>query len=266
MGDEFEDAKGKVFVSVYPSNLKDKDGNRIGKCVGKVKKNVASVEQLVSRAKKGGIVMSAETLLYAAQILSKAARDALSEGLAVDLLGLGTLGFSVEGSVDQFMTSLEIAEHFRLAFTPSKMAEKALKNILPSRIVLQNSRIYISEVKSLAAESAEKNTICLNRPLCIKGNGLKVGGEVCGVFLVPCHEQNVYAPRSEWIPLPNPYTNTPKKLELYMPDDFNIGYDGEPGEEEPLFCIAVVTSLNPNSRERAECVEVFSEAVRVRRV
>ena len=259
MGDEFEDAKGKVFVSVYPSNLKDKDGNRIGKCVGKVKKNVASVEQLVSRAKKGGIVMSA-------QILSKAARDALSEGLAVDLLGLGTLGFSVEGSVDQFMTSLEIAEHFRLAFTPSKMAEKALKNILPSRIVLQNSRIYISEVKSLAAESAEKNTICLNRPLCIKGNGLKVGGEVCGVFLVPCHEQNVYAQRSEWIPLPNPYTNTPKKLELYMPDDFNIGYDGEPSEEEPFFCIAVVTSLNPNSRERAECVEAFSEAVRVRRV
>ena len=59
MGDEFENAKGKVFVSVYPSNLKDKDGNRIGKCVGKVKKNVASVEQLVSRAKKGGIVMSA---------------------------------------------------------------------------------------------------------------------------------------------------------------------------------------------------------------
>ena len=51
MGDEFENAKGKVFVSVYPSNLKDKDGNRIGKCVGKVKKNVASVEQLVSRAK-----------------------------------------------------------------------------------------------------------------------------------------------------------------------------------------------------------------------
>ena len=266
MNDEFESAKGKVFVSVYPSNLKDKDGNRVGKCIGKIKKNVASVEQLVARVKKGGIVLSEETLFYAAEILSKAARDALSEGLAVDLLGLGTLGFSVEGSVDQFMTAGEISEHFRLSFAPSKEAERTLKNILPSRIVLQNSRIYISEVKSLAAESSEENTVYLNRPLCIRGNGLKVGGEVCGVFLVPCREQNVYAPRSEWIPLPNPYTNTPKKLELYMPDNFNFGYDGEPGEEEPLFCIAVVTSLNPNSRERAECVEVFSGAVRVRRV
>ena len=268
MKDEFgfESAKGKVFVSVYPSNLKDKDGNKVGKCVGKIRKNVASTRQLAARAKKEGIVLSEETLLYAAEILSKAARDALSEGLAVDLLGLGTLGFSVEGSVDQFMTALEISGHFKLAFMPSKEAEKALKNILPSRIVLQSSRIYISEVKSLSAESVEENTVYLNRPLRIKGNGLKVGGEVCGVFLVPCREQNVYAPRSEWIPLPNPYTNTPKKLELYLPDSFNLDYDGESGEEEPLFCVAVVTSLNPNSRERAECVEAFSEAVRVRRV
>ena len=141
MKDEFEGAKGKVFVSVYPSNLKDKDGNKVGKCVGKIRKNVASTRQLAARAKKGGIVLSEETLLYAADVLSKAARDALSEGLAVDLLGLGTLGFSVEGSVDQFMTALEISGHFRLAFTPSKEAEKALKNILPSRIVLQSARI-----------------------------------------------------------------------------------------------------------------------------
>lgn len=266
MNDEFESAKGKVLVSVYPSNLKDKDGKRVGKCIGKIKKNVASTEQLVARAKKGGIVFSAETLFYAAEVLSKVARDALSEGLAVDLLGLGTLGFSVEGSIDQFMTAGEISEHFRLSFAPSKEAEKTLKNILPSRVVLQNSRIHISEVKSLAAENSEENTIYLNRPLCIKGNGLKVGGEVCGVFLVPCREQNVYAPRSEWIPLPNPYTNTPKKLELYLPDSFNLSYDGESGEEEPLFCVAVVTSLNPNSRERAECVEAFSRAVRVRRL
>lgn len=261
-----EKPKGRVFVSVYPSNLKDKDGNRIGKCVGKIRNNAVSTEQLVARSKRGGTVISEETLLYAAEILSKAAKEALSDGLAVDLLGLGTLGFSVEGSVEQFMTAGEISRHFKLAFTPSKEAEKALKNILPSQIVLQNSRIYISEVKSLAAESAEENTIYMNRPLRIKGNGLKVGGEICGVFLVPCMEQNVYAPRSEWIPLPNPYTNTPKKLELYLPDSFNLGYDGESCEEEPIFCIVVVTSLNPNSRERAECVEAFSEAVRVRRV
>ena len=34
-----EKPKGRVFVSVYPSNLKDKDGNRIGKCVGKFREN-----------------------------------------------------------------------------------------------------------------------------------------------------------------------------------------------------------------------------------
>ncbi len=83
---------------------------------------------------------------------------------------------------------------------------------------------------------------------------------------MPCSEENVYAPRSEWISLPMPYTNTPKKLELFLPDTFSTGYDGEEDEQEPLFCVAVVTSLNPNSRERSECVEAFSESFYVRKM
>lgn len=154
----------------------------------------------------------------------------------------------------------------KLLFSPSKEAEKALSNIKPSKIVLKNSSIHISEVKSLSSPEPDPGVVYQNRPLCIRGNGLKVGGDVCGVFLVPCQEENVYAPRQEWISLPGLYTNTPKKLEVCLPDSFETGYDGEEGEAEPLFCVAVVTSLNPNSRERAECVEAFSESFRVRKI
>ncbi len=257
--------KGRVWVSIYPSNLRDKDGNKLGKCVGKIKKNTVSMEQLAAQAEDTGHLLSKETLLYAARILSSAAKKSLEQGNSVDLLGLGTLGFSVQGSVDKTMTVSEIAEHFALSFTPSKEAEHALKNITPSRIIVQDSRIYISEVKSFNEEGWQTNIIYTSRTFCIYGNGLKTGGEINGVFLVPYIEQNVYAPRSEWIALPAPFTNTPKKLELFLPDTFNLGYDGEEGEKEPLFCIAVVTSLNPNSRERAECVEAFSQPVKIRR-
>lgn len=263
---DFEDVAGSVFVSVYPSNLKDKEGNRIGGLIGKVKRKNISMEQLIFRAKQRNIPVSAETLLYAARILSEEARKALSEGYSVDLLGLGTLGVSVEGSIGTFDTAREVSEHLKLLFLPSKDAENALSNIKPSKIVLKNSSIHISEVKTLCATESEPGVVYQNRPMCIMGNGLKVGGEVCGVFLVPCSEENVYAPRSEWISLPTPYTNTPKKLELFLPDTFSTGYDGEEDEQEPLFCVAVVTSLNPNSRERSECVEAFSESFYVRKM
>lgn len=263
---DFEDVAGSVFVSVYPSNLKDKEGDRIGGFIGKVKRKNISLEQLVLRAAQRNIPVSAETLLYAAKILSNEAKKALSEGFSVDLLGLGSLGVSVEGSLNSLATPSEVSEHLKLLFSPSKEAEKALSNIKPSKIVLKNSSIHISEVKSLSSPEPEPGVVYQNRPLCIRGNGLKVGGDVCGVFLVPCQEENVYAPRQEWISLPGPYTNTPKKLEVCLPDSFETGYDGEEGEAEPLFCVAVVTSLNPNSRKRAECVEAFSESFRVRKI
>ena len=262
----FENPKGKVFVSIYPSNLKDKDGNQIGGYIGKIKKRTRTVEQLIAKAKDRGSTLSPQTLFYAAQVLSNAAKEALADGYAVDLLGLGTLGFAIDGSLDSSMSSREISEHFKLQFTPSKSAENLLKNISPSNIYVHNSKISITEVKSFSAGQTDMNVVYQGRPLCIKGNGLKLGGDVCGVFLVPLTEQYVYAPRSEWINLPNPYTNTPKKLELFFPESLNISYDAEKGEEEPLFCIAVVTSLTQNGRKRAECIEEFSMPFYVRKV
>ena len=40
----FENPKGKVFVSIYPSNLKDKDGNKIGGYIGKIKKQTKKMQ------------------------------------------------------------------------------------------------------------------------------------------------------------------------------------------------------------------------------
>ena len=114
----FENPKGKVFVSIYPSNLKDKDGNQIGGYIGKIKKRTRTVEQLIAKAKDRGSTLSPQTLFYAAQVLSNAAKEALADGYAVDLLGLGTLGFAIDGSLDSSMSSREISEHFKLEFTP----------------------------------------------------------------------------------------------------------------------------------------------------
>lgn len=259
-------APGGIFVSIYPSNLKNKEGKQLGKFIGKVKKKTLSTEQLILNAQDKNVLLDSNALLYAAQILADEVNDALSKGFAVDLLGFGTLGFSLDGNFEKAVSASEIKEHLKLSFSPSKQAEKTLSNIQPRNITIKNSITRISEVKSLINDSFNEHVLYQNRPFRITGNGLKTGGEVCGIFLVPCTEENVYAPRSEWIPLPDPYVNTPKKLETFLPDTFTVSYDGEENEEEPLFCIAVVTSLNPNGRERADCVEAFSSPFYVRKM
>lgn len=256
MGDFDHIGKKNLVVSVYQSNLTDGDGKSLGN-YGKIKKNTVSIKEIIGSIQRKNPGIDTETMLAAARYIAGELPDFIARGYAVDLLGMGTLGLSVEGNVSAAMQPGEVASHFKLSFTPSKQAENAVKNLSVSHIVLESSPMRIDEIKS--AFGGEDGALFINRPAIVSGEHLKIGGDICGLFLVPMIEEEVYAPRGEWIQLPPPYLNTPKKLEFFMPDNFM------PKDEDEMFCLAAVTSLNKNSTKRKSFAEAFSRPFKVKK-
>ncbi len=261
MGDFNHIIKKRLVVSLYKSNLTDGDGNSLG-TYGKIKRKTISIEQIIESIQKKNPGISEQLMITVARYIADEIPDYIAQGYAVDMLGMGALGLRVEGHVDAGMTPQEVASHFKLSFVPSKRAENAVKNLSVSHVSLESSPMQISEVKmsfASALNEAEENVIYQNRPVMVTGSHLKIGGDVCGLFLAPVIEDGIFAPREEWISLPMPYINTPKRLEFFLPDSFALEEEGE------KFCLAAITSLNKNSTSRKSSMEAFSSPFVVRK-
>lgn len=254
MGEFSHIGKQKLVVSLYKSNLTDGDGKSLG-TYGRVKRKTISIEQIIESIQKKNPGVSEQMMITVARYIADEIPDFIAQGYAVDMLGMGTLGLRVEGRVDAGMTPQEVASHFKFSFAPSKRAESAVKNLSVSHISFESSPMQIIEVKMSfdnAANDAGENVIYQNRPVMVTGSHLKIGGDVCGLFLAPVIEDGIFAPREEWVSLPMPYINTPKKLEFFLPDSFMLEEEGE------KFCLVVITSLNKNSTNRKSSMEAFS--------
>lgn len=213
----FQEAPTKVNVTLRESNLLGGDGK--SSLYGSVNHRKVTVKSILKEMEYNhASIASKELLFYLAQELSERMMYKLRHGYAVELLDFGTIFPTMKGSIKKTDTPGNIASHFEVGFTPSKEAREAVKSLEVANVVAVREQHAVYLVRELMAADSPRNLIKIGRMAQIKGKGLKMGGDVSGLYAAKISGEwsgNI-PPRSEWIKLSNISANLPSKIEFFV--------------------------------------------------
>ena len=183
----------------------------------------------------------------------------LAQGYAIDLLDLGTLRMTVDGSIDANSDKNEIAQKLSLAFTPSKVCRKTIQNIKIGSVKKVETSHCIQSVEPVlphlvkgysesSIKSSDYPVIFTNNLARITGKALKIGeGQEQGIYLVS------KGPVVERIKVSVVATNKPSQLLFVVPQ-----------VPSGTYRIVVVTDISASGNKLKSQVEISSGPLEVR--
>lgn len=249
-----EPMKTKVNVTLQKSNLGGDDDNpRLYGSISRKKVNVRTV--IAEMAKYGNLPISRELMFYVAEELSRLMMDKFKEGYSVELLDFGTIYPTMKGSIKHNDTPSAIKKHFNVGFTPSKEACSAVKNMEVGGVFDVEVQHCIYSVHDPRPAVKSRNRIISDRIGEIKGKGIKLGGAVSGLYVVPVSENYDFQrlpERARWIAITNIITNKPSTVLFYAPKL-------APGS----YLVILETSLSTGNKPLKKSVVIPSELVQV---
>ena len=166
----------KLEITIHTSNMTSSDGER--SVYGKIPLKAVKIDKVIDDIEKVNPGINSATLLHAVSLLQSEILEKLSDGYAVDLLGLGLLYPTMKGRLTEF-SPVALANHIKVGFKPSERTKQAVKGFEVSTCAEPVKQHYISSVKP-AIEGEEIVSGALLRLL---GKGLKLSGSGAGVFV-----------------------------------------------------------------------------------
>ena len=249
-----EPLKTKVDVTLQKSNLAADDGKP--SLYGSISRKKVTVRSIIAEmARDGNLPISKELMFYVAEELSRLMMDKFKDGYSVELLDFGTIYPTMKGSIKQNDTPSAIKKHFNVGFAPSKEACAAVKNMEVGEVFGVAVQHCIFSVHDPNPVLKRRNCIISGRIGEIKGKGIKLGGAVSGLYVVPVmanHVSQTLPDRAQWVPVTNIKTNKPATLLFYAPNFAPGSY---------LFIIE--TSLSAGNKPLKKSVIIHSEIVQV---
>lgn len=157
---------------------------------------------------------------HVANLLRDEMLTACQNAKAVDVLGLGTLFISVAGSVSGENPGGSSIPGFKLNFTPSSRAQRALDSLKVDKVIIANSNPAIDRIINTFNQNEERSLL-KGKGVRITGTKLKLLGGGSGIWFAPL-EADGTASKDEgsWTKVDEETIsqNKPKSLEFYVPD------------------------------------------------
>lgn len=222
-GDEvkttFTGKAGSGGLTLYANHLK-KGKEFYGRFSGEYLSN----ENVIARVQKKNpgtdelIISTSETYLKR-EIL-----EAVAEGKAVSLLGLGTISLSAGGSCTDD-SSEEISEmSLHLKFTPGQELKAAAAKVSIGNVIFSDTTPVISKITDWFTGKVT-DRLTAGKNVLIEGKRLKIGDDFSGLFLAPSDEKgSTQSDESLWIDCTALIrVNKPKKIDFYLPPQAESG-------------------------------------------
>ena len=140
--DNFKCADSMLSISLRKNCFSQTDNSYIGA----VKRNTVTVENLIASAAESNSGVDSYTLQHSAYVLEDESLKALRAGNAVNLLGLGTLYITIDGSVEGDNADSSSVAGFKLGFTPSTKAQNILSSLKVDKVVYASSSPVIDVI------------------------------------------------------------------------------------------------------------------------
>lgn len=222
MNDKSNLLTDKVNVTIHTLSLSEKDIS-----YAKVQRNTAYIGNIIDKILEHNKVMDRETLLYSAGLFRNGILELLKSGKAVDLLEMGVLYIKPDGSIDTSNPSIKDVPSMKLAFTPSELAQNAVKDVSVAADITEDKNPFITEIYDMFTRSGG-NTVTSGHTIRLKGKKLKVAGSEAetGVFFAPCAEDESFSENiSDWIQIPQNdlIENTASVLMFNLPQSVVAG-------------------------------------------
>lgn len=246
----WEKEGSSVNVSLYANQLAS-DGSYIGK----IARKTVGLKSLVAGiiAKNVGIN---ELMIYdAASLLQKEILQNLEAGNAINILNLGVLYPTTQGSIKS--SKLSDIPTVSAKFTVSKITNDCAAKLAVDTVLMADTSPIIESVNDYYDEEAERGTVTRGMMAEIVGERLKVGGDGGGIFFAPVDKNgNATNEESEWIQVATGKikANLPKTLRFYVPSAVKAGKQ---------YRVIVRTAITSGSRTRKTLRSSASEIVEV---
>jgi len=245
LNSSFTKPEAPVVVSLHTNRFGG------GDYYGKVSRYTVDTDNIIAYVaeKNPGVDMYA--VRHAAELLKREMLSLIGSGYAVNMLDLGTLFPSVNGSVSGTNPSAADIPEIIMKFTPSREAQEAISRIVVDAVTFTDGSPVISSVTDLKTKKTD-GTLSAGYSVRISGHALKLGGSDNGIWFVPLNDDGtVEKDESKWIAVDTSLVsrNDPSTLEfpLYAPI--------VPGMK---YAIAVRTSISKSGTERKTSVTGFS--------
>jgi len=213
---DFEKADNTVSVTLISNGLTSK-----GKKIGRVTRNVATLENLIASSQEEFSGIDSATLYHSACILQRQILKMLKQGHAVNFLDLGILYLGLDGVVTGERPDKNHAPDFTLRFTPSAFAKESVKSLRVDKYVSCDSKPYFGSIYNFWTR--QYDCVTPGRTCLIKGAKLKLGGDVYSISFIPLDEDgNISKTSQPVIVEPDLFLkNTYTYLEFYVPENLD---------------------------------------------
>lgn len=191
--------------------------------VGRVTRNTLTLENLIASLSEKNSGVDSYMIEHVAGLLGDEILAACRNGNAVDVLGLGIMYISVAGSVSGENPGEASIPGFKLNFTPSASAQKAVDSLKVDKVVIADSSPAIDSIINTFNQNEERS-LFKGKAVKITGLRLKLSVEGSGIWFAPVDDGgNVIKDESEWVKvdMQTLSCNLPKTLEFYVPDDIS---------------------------------------------
>ena len=248
-----------VDIKLQQSNLNSSESQK-PLYYGQVQQRRFTVGNAIAElAESRSNLLSKETVFYVVSQLNQLLLNKLAQGYAIDLLDLGTLRMTVDGSIDAGSDKSEIAQKLSLSFTPSKVCRKTIQNIKIGSVKKVEASHCIQSVEPVlphlvkgysesSIKSSDYPVIFTNNLARITGKALKIGeGQEQGIYLVS------KGPVVERIKVSVVATNKPSQLLFVVPQ-----------VPSGTYRIVVVTDISASGNKLKSQVEISSGPLEVR--
>ena len=248
-----------VDIKLQQSNLNSSESQK-PLYYGQVQQRRFTVGNAIAElAESRSNLLSKETVFYVVSQLNQLLLNKLAQGYAIDLLDLGTLRMTVDGSIDAGSDKSEIAQKLSLSFTPSKVCRKTIQDIKIGSVKKVKASHCIQSVEPVlphlvkgysesSIKSSDYPVIFTNNLARITGKALKIGeGQEQGIYLVS------KGPVVERIKVSVVATNKPSQLLFVVPQ-----------VPSGTYRIVVVTDISASGNKLKSQVEISSGPLEVR--
>ena len=191
--------------------------------IGRVTRNTVTLENLIASISEKNAGVSPYMIQHAANLLGNEMLKACQNGNAVDVLGLGTMYISVSGTVTGENPGESSIPGFKICFTPSATAQKAVDSLKVDKVVIADSSPAFDKIINTFNQNEERILI-KGKGVKITGSRLKIFGEDSGIWFAPLDEDgNLSKDESLWtaVQAETISINKPKTLEFYVPDELS---------------------------------------------
>ena len=194
----------------------------------RVPRDKVTLDNIVSEITSGYPSIDPYVIVHSANLLREQILKFLTQGKAVDILELGTMYLSPEGTVTRDNPQVSDLPTINLKFTPSSSAKEAISGITANSFMISDSSPQISVVTDLYRMQAD-GCVTPGQMVRITGGNLKVDAESVasnGIWFAPALSTGEPDPdTSTWLAVELSFLarNTNKTLEFHCPSGLTSG-------------------------------------------